>query len=90
MPGKSQGQRSLEGYGPWGRKSQTQLIHQSLAPFPSIRVFSNASALLKEFKELEQISASEDRNITECYSAFSHIITLVLLLITAIATSYVV
>ena len=89
MPGKSQGQRSLEGYGPWGCKSQTQLIHQPLSHFPSIRVFSNASAL-KEFKELEQISASGDRNIIECYSAFSHIITLVLLLITAIATSHVV
>ena len=25
MPGESQGQRHLEGYSPWGRKSRTQL-----------------------------------------------------------------
>ena len=25
LPGKSHGQRSLVGYSPWGRKSQTQL-----------------------------------------------------------------
>ena len=26
LPGESHGQRSLTGYSPWGRKSQTQLI----------------------------------------------------------------
>ena len=52
LPGKSQGQRNLGGYSPWGRKSLTQLNHHPVAHVPSIRVFSNASVLLKEFKEL--------------------------------------
>ena len=47
-----QGQRSLGGCSSWRCKSLTQLNHHPGAHVPSTRVFSNASALLKDFKEL--------------------------------------